>query len=478
MKAKEIFVYGIYLAIAAAVVGLILKLFAAPLGQALAIIVGATVFFLPIIWQKPEFGLALVGFFLPFERIPSLDIGGMNLKINHVLILVILISYILTSLIKGKLKIPRDPIKIFVLIFLVALTLSLPVAINRARALQVFAFMILMVLTYLTVTLVAQDKKSIIWAVKGILWGAVVVAALGLFQFFGDMIGLPASITLLKQGYDKSTFGFARVQALSAEPLYFANYIFIPLLIGVALWIQGQVEKVFPKWAIVVLSIALLVNFILAISRGAYIAGGVVLILFLLIQAKVIFQLKNTLAFILITAVVLTGSYLALLKSEPRAIDEFIAHLEVQDRSVGESVVSRLNASTQALKIFQDHPFFGAGLGNFGPIVQNDPSEKPGSGWFIVNDEYLELLAENGAVGLITFIVLCLAIFFRAAVAYFRSQDKLLKVLVLGLSLAFIGILVQYATFSTLYIFHIWFLIGLLAAVCNVILNRNAKKSA
>jgi O-antigen ligase len=87
----------------------------------------------------------------------------------------------------------------------------------------------------------------------------------------------------------------------------------------------------------------------------------------------------------------------------------------------------------------------------------------------------LELLAENGAVGLIAFAILCLAIFFRAAVAYFRSQDKLLKALILGLSLALVGILVQYATFSTLYIFHIWFLIGLLAAICNVILNQKSK---
>jgi O-antigen ligase len=475
MKAKETLVWGIYLAAAAAAIDVILKLFAAPLSQALVVILGATVLFLPIIWQRPEFGLALVGFFLPFERIPSLDIGGMSLKINHVLILVVLVSYILTSLIKGKLKIPRDPIKIFVLIFLFALALSLPVAINRARALQVFAFMILMVLTYLTVTLVAQDKKSIIWAVKGILWGAVVVGALGLFQFFGDMIGLPATITLLKQGYDKSTFGFARVQALSAEPLYFANYIFIPLLIGVAGLVQGQIEKIFPKWATVALSIVLLINFILAISRGAYIGAGVVLILFLAVQAKVVFQLKNILAFILIGGVIFTGSYLALLKSEPRAIDEFIAHLEVQDRQVGESVVSRLNASQQALEIFQDHPLFGAGLGNFGPIVQNDPSEKPETGWFIVNDEYLELLAENGAVGLIAFVVLCLAILIRSAVAYFRSQDKLLKALILGLSLALVGILVQYATFSTLYIFHIWFLIGLLAAICNVALSQKHK---
>jgi TctA family transporter len=87
----------------------------------------------------------------------------------------------------------------------------------------------------------------------------------------------------------------------------------------------------------------------------------------------------------------------------------------------------------------------------------------------------LELLAENGAVGLIAFIVLCLAILIRSAVAYFRSQDKLLKALILGLSLALVGILVQYATFSTLYIFHIWFLIGLLAAICNVALSQKHK---
>jgi len=37
---------------------------------------------------------------------------------------------------------------------------------------------------------------------------------------------------------------------------------------------------------------------------------------------------------------------------------------------------------------------------------------------------------------------------------------------------AFVGVLVQYQTFSILYIMHIWFLIGFMISVQNIILKQ------
>ena len=76
------------------------------------------------------------------------------------------------------------------------------------------------------VAMVQEGKKAVLLAVRGLLWGALVAAVFGLYQFFGDMVGLPISATLLKFGYDKTTFGFARIQAFSQEPLYFSNYLY------------------------------------------------------------------------------------------------------------------------------------------------------------------------------------------------------------------------------------------------------------
>ena len=473
MKKNKTFLLILAALVGAGFTGLILNIFKVPVAQTIAMAIGLFVLALPFVLKKPQIGLFLIGFFLPFERMPTVELGGLTVKINHILIIFLLIAFIGQKIAQGKLRLPQDPGRFFLILFLLTLTFSLPAAINLTRSLEVLAFMILMGITYLTVTLAVEDKESLILAIKGILWGAVAAALLGLFQFFGDMINLPTQVTLLKEGYDKSTFGFARVMAASQEPLYFSNYIFIPFFVGLLLLIRGQMHEVFKKsWAIL-LVLALLVNLVLAISRGAYLAFAITFVIFVILQIKIIFQPKILAGAVMVVVVVLLGSYLALLKSEPQAIDEFVSHVKVEDRDVGESVVSRVNASRQALDLFGDKPIFGIGLGNFGPQVQGNLDEEPDTGWFIVNNEYLELLAENGIVGLASFALLIIVLFIRAIIAFFKTQDKLLKSAILGLSLALVSILIQYATFSTLYIFHVWFAIGLLAATSHIVLGKN-----
>jgi F0F1-type ATP synthase assembly protein I len=62
-------------------------------------------------------------------------------------------------------------------------------------------------------------------------------------------------------------------------------------------------------------------------------------------------------------------------------------------------------------------------------------------------------------------------IFIRSIKAYIITKDIYLKATILGLNSAFLAILVQYNFFSTLYIMHIWVLIGLIIAVQNIALS-------
>ena len=467
---------ALFIFASALIIGFSIGYIDAPLGQAAGIILGGIILALPIMLQNPELGLGLIGFFLPFERIPTIELGGLNLKINYILIIVVLFSYLAAKAIRRDLKIPNDPIRYFLFIFAFSFLLSYTQAINKQRAVEVMISFILMLVVYLTVTLVAQSRKAIEYALRGIIWGAVVAGIVGIFQFLGDMAGLPTAITFLKPGYDKSTMGFARVMAFSQEPLYFANYIFIPGLIAFILLLRGQITKFIGRFPAVLLLLILLLDFVLAISRGAYLAAGIVFILILISQASLIFRIKTMFISVAILLTVVCGSYLYLVKSESDALDNFIEHMLVRDVK-GESVVSRLDATEEAYNMFINHPVLGVGPGNYGPIVQNDPIEKPESGWFIVNNEYMEILAENGLVGIITFLVLIAVVLWRSILAFFRARDEFMKSLLLGMIFALIAILIQYAFFSTIYIFHIWFLIGLIAAVSNFVLNKNVKEN-
>lgn len=469
---KNIYLF-IGAAILAGVVGLVLSTLKYPLGAMLSLAIGFMILALPFIFSKPTIGVFLIGFFLPFERVPTVEIGSATLKINHLLIILTLISC-LVAVLAGKIKIPRDPIRTTVVLFLLALLVSLPVATNMSRALQVYVFMILMGAIYFVVSLLVTNKESLRLAVIGVLWGSLIAGIFALVQFGGDMIGLPNEITLLKKGYDSSTFGFARVQAFSQEPLYFANYIFIPIILLFMLNVKGVIKGVFNRNLSFVLLVVLLIDFILTVSRGAYLAGGAILLVIIITQAKAVINLKTVIVTLTVVFFVATGAYLALSRSESRALDEFISHVAVEDRTEGESVVMRLSSAQRAWEIFIDKPVLGVGLGNFGPVVQGDPDEpSQEDGWSIVNNEYLEILAEGGLVAMLAFVILAIAILVRSIAAYFASKEIFTKTVILALLFAFIAILVQYATFSTLYIIHIWFLIGLLGASANIVLNKN-----
>lgn len=443
------------------------------LAAAVSVAVGAIVILAPILIRNPDFGLTIIAFLLPFERIPSVDVGGFSIKINFVLILIVAFLFFSVKLAKKELTIPKDPTKIFLIIFMLFAAISITQAVNVSRAIQVFALFLLMILTYLTVTAMVKKEEILISVAKGIFWGAAVAGVFGMWQFLGDMAGLPNTVTLLKMGYDKSTFGFARIQAASQEPLYFANYLFIPIALTSILLIRNKIELITEKVIAYPVLALLVIDFILTVSRGAYLGAVVAVVALLVSQWKIIFKIRTLITLLLVALFIGGGTFIFLYKSESRAVDEFVAHVAVHDRSDGESVVSRLDATELATQLFTTSPFVGVGIGNYGPITQGDPPETPDGGWFIVNNEYIEILAETGLLGLISFILVLVSLFYQAAITLKRSkQESFSKDFLIAMCIALGGILVQYASFSTIYIFHIWFVIALVSASSMLLLNK------
>ncbi|OQA52449.1 MAG: O-Antigen ligase [candidate division WS2 bacterium ADurb.Bin280] len=471
MKNRGLIVFYFIAIILAFVSGIALSYLKFPIGLVFILSLTLAIGLIPLIVKKPVIAPILIGFFLPFERVPTLEIGGATLKINHILILISLIACLI-SFFAERSKIPRDKVRFSVIYFLLFLLISLTVAINFSRAIQVYVFMLLMGALYMIVTLSVKTKEDIKKVLTAILWGALFSGFFGLMQFAGDAVGLPNEITLLKEGYDQSTFGFARIQAFSQEPLYFANYLFIPILLIFVLNLKGLIGGVFNKTLSYILLGALLIDFILAVSRGAYLGAAAVLLILLVSQRKAILNFKVVAISLAMIFIVGFGAYFALSKGESRAIDEFVAHVAVEDRDEGESVVLRLSTASLAWELFTHNPVLGVGLGNFGPVIQGDPDEPPEEdGWSIVNNEYLEILSEGGLVVFLSFVALIISLITNSVSALRKSKETFLKATVFALLVSFIGILVQYTTFSTLYIIHIWYLIALLSASSRVALE-------
>ncbi|MEI6040022.1 MAG: O-antigen ligase family protein [Candidatus Berkelbacteria bacterium] len=467
---NEKWVIGILTLLAAAAAGLVI----AKTGV-LGLVIIPVLFFVVLaifkIFRDPLWGFSAIVFFLPFERVPTYDLGGVNIKINTILGFIVLLAWVLALMFNGKKwKLTASALTVPLGLFCMAILLSLTQAINLERGYVVTAFVLFTIALSVLATNMVQTKEDLVKVIGVLFASSLFVGLFGLFQFAGDVVGLPNSITLLKQGYDSRVFGFPRIQAFSMEPLYFADYLLIPISLGLAYYF-GKTKEFVSKWLILGLTVLLLVNFVLTVSRGAYLGFVGAFLVLSVLMFKKIFTWKHVLIAVVSVAVVGYGVAFALSKGDTRATNEFINHVFLKDYTVGESVQGRLNAFDLAYQAYQHNPALGIGLGNYGPFTKGYPVSTPTHGWDIVNNEYLEILAETGFIGFSAFMLIILTLIIRSLVAIKKAKDEFLRLTMIGLLASFVGVCIQYMSFSTLYIIHIWVLMGLMVGVQNLILN-------
>jgi O-antigen ligase len=132
------------------------------------------------------------------------------------------------------------------------------------------------------------------------------------------------------------------------------------------------------------------------------------------------------------------------------------------------SLQNRAGAAEVALAIFADHPLAGVGGDNY-PVVYfpyalrlNTPGAASRS-----HDLYLQVAAETGLLGLITFgsvIVLALRACWRRRSAAIRAKDRMTEGLVISCLLALAAYLIGSVFLPAAYPRYLWILIGLVMA--------------
>ena len=464
---KTVFQFSIIVCISLFIGALISQL--TPL-LVIALIISA-VFFVFII-ERPIWGIYILALLLPFERIGSYDISGITIRPSQIIFIITFICWIIWCLLNKKFNLSKNPIFWPTMIFIGINFLAIINAPNPERSFMVLFFTIFTIFISFLVPNLIKNKKSVKKIIIFFLIGYMIVISFGLFQFFGDIIGLPTSITGLREHYTKDVLGFPRIQSTSLEPLYFANYLLIPISVLLAV-LLSKASKM-KSLHLIILFIIGLVNLILTVSRGGYIAIIVSLAVVLIFMYKKLFKPKNILIILIILILVISLSVRFL------NLDDSMEKFREHTFSVfyGASYYERLYTYEQSMTMFYQHPIIGQGPGSFGTFVSAHPYIIPPDGWAIVNNETLEILAETGILGLLAMFIIIIIIIFRSLKAIQMAKEPYYKALLIGLLAAFCGILVQYQTFSILYITHIWFLIGLIIALQNIILNKKCLKQS
>lgn len=429
-----------------------------------------------LILRNPWHGMYAVAFFIPFERLGSVDIAGATVRPSQVTALLTIVAMFLYFTRVRKLQIPPNPTALPLVLFLAVSVLGLFNAwdLNLRRSIIVLLFITFTFFVSWLVPFLVDSKHHLDKVLRFLFASLFVVTLFGIFQFLGDLAGLPPEITGLRELYTKEILGFPRVQSTALEPLYFANYLLIPLSILLAFFFTKD-KLINPFHVVVLLGLGIL-NLLLTVARGGYAAFFVSAVI---VTAYYFFQLKlitwRTAGYV---AAIVGIALIALIQliSLDVVSTNFLGH--VSNPFEGASFNERVEMYEIAINAWGDHPLVGIGPGSFGPYASHHPMVVPEHGWNIVNNEYLELLAEHGILGLTLMAIVFITVLIRSVKALVVAKDTHIKAVLIGLFAAFCGILFQYNTFSILYIVHIWFTIGLLIAVQNMVLYPGVGNSA
>jgi O-antigen ligase len=395
-------------------------------------------------------------FLLPYEHIPSMEVFGITVRLSS-LVIIIFVLGVLPRLIASKKIFPLSVIDKSIIVFYVACLLSIFVAQDIGRALIVAELLGFVLMGYILVTRAYRQSFDYKKISSFLLAAAVTTAIFGLFQFFGDVFGLSQHVTGLLDRYTKIVFGFPRIQSVGMEPLYYANFLLLPIFVLAARILSGKQSP--NKWNLAMLTVILWV-FVLTLSRGGFIGFfvGLAVIIVGMIREKARWSAAGY--FIAVVLAALALSYASIrFASGMQGIKNFSSHAALAEGAQESSSASpRIERYKEALRLFTEHPILGIGLGNYG--VVNKFGRQPDGGYDIVNNQYLESLAETGIVGFGALVSVALLLIVNLWRHGFVHHDMTALVLLATL----FGIGVQYNFFSTIYILYIWVVIALAEA--------------
>ena len=313
----------------------------------------------------------------------------------------------------NRLRLNTGLLPLLFIIYLLALLLSFRNAIDVREASEGVIKWLQMLIAILLIQ-EALTPRQVRWLVWGLLTGAMLQSALGLYQFV-FRIGPPNFLLLGRFMRAAGTFG---------QPNPFAGYLGLTLPVAVALFMlnlksivklsgtslkQGLTGTVLYGGAATIIGMGLLASW----SRGAWLGTAVSMTVVLLIYGG---RFIKSAALAGTAALLVLGPALA--RFIPGSITDRLSDLpayvgmgmwEVVQQPVTDenfSVIERLAHWIAALRMWELSPWLGVGPGNYAavyPQVRLPRWEEPLGH---AHNIYLNVLAENGLIGMFSYLTL------------------------------------------------------------------------
>jgi O-antigen ligase len=352
-----------------------------------------------VVLRRPEYGVAGALVLTPFLDL-GLEIPGLGVSLVSPLNLILpaLVGLVLAYgvlLSRGERESPESRrLLLAVFVFVAAILLATANAIDVSASISKAVFLLTAAMLFLATTQICRERSQLMVVVAGALVGLTIASSQGLVQNYSGVFS---------EGFESNGSIVGRVQGSFEHPNLFGGYIasLIPLASVIAFNRHFHPPI---RWISVAALFLALPALYLSYSRASIVAvvlGAIVWLAFLRPRTAVLI------------AVTVAVASLAL---APAALKERF------DPERGQNDLSeRVDLWKAAGEIYADHPLLGVGPNNF-PDAYAELPPRPGFSPYHrlqledkpvppphAHNLYLNVLAEEGAVGAIALLLLLIA---------------------------------------------------------------------
>lgn len=445
---------------------------------------------------------------LPFERLPSLELFNFTFRFSQLFTLFTLALF-LALLIQGKLQNHKwNPLGYWLFALVTASIPSLFFVEDWSRF---TVTSVATIIVFIAAFLISNFLISRRLAFFGLILSLFLVSIFGYFQLFADLLGFPTSVTFLKETYTKKVFGFPRVHSTAAEPLYFAGMLFLPIYASLLFYLKSITNlqfftklksnlnsklgsdfsntflTTFSKFYPLLILINLVKNvpkyiadlalgfliffsilFTITIAKGAWLALLIGLVFLSLFTWKKFNWLPLISKLILAISLALPVLYISSLTFPPvqQSLNKVVQNFSETASGVSSTSTERANFQDLAVSLLSENIVMGIGSGQYGIISERPLRSLKTSKdqFFIVNNVYLEIWLEEGLLFLFIFLAMWLWVIISSLQKLYKLQKLSVEnIMELSIIIAIISYLIQWQTFSPIYIMPIFILLGLAA---------------
>lgn len=309
-----------------------------------------------------------------------------------------LVIWLLINILKYKQRFYRgfvtvNPLNKPILIFGIACLFSIVTSLNPYHSWGIFfeRYLMYAVIFWITVGLVTNSQKNLYVLMGALLLSSLIFGFGGLrdyyyFRFIGKTPGM----------YDRVWTVFNRIIPYYGFPLYLTY--FFPIIFFMAFFSKNKLLKIFCAINAILLFICTILNF----TRATWISIAISLMVVSFLRSKRFFLI------IFLSLILLTASGLFFYKP---IIKERIKNI-VNPYEWS----NRMPLYKSSVLIWKDYPLFGVGVGMFEKTIDNSryklPADYPVPSTLTLHAHniYLELAAETGLFGLLSFLLIFLHI--------------------------------------------------------------------